>query len=174
MSNPLSPLLINIGSGQKPYPKPWVNVDCQAKWEPDVVADGADLSMFESGSAVCIVIEHSLEHYGCGEADKMLGECYRVLGAGGSLVVTVPDLRELASGLVKGKITDETYCIVLYGAYMGDAADRHKWGFTSQTLAKQLRVVADWNRVETLPVGWRLEGSLLAQDWWILGQRAVK
>jgi hypothetical protein len=169
-------LLICLGSGQKPYPRPaWTNVDIQPKWNPDIVADGSDLKgVFEDGSADCIVIEHSLEHYGCGEADKMLKECYRVLKKGGSLVVTVPDLRELASGLVRGKITDETYCIVLYGAFMGDEADRHKFGFTAQTLTKQLRGVANWDRVETLPVGWQIEGSKLSRDWWICALKAVK
>lgn len=166
-------LLINLGSGQKPYPKPWINCDIQPRWNPDVVADGANLHMFQDSTADVIVCEHTLEHYGCGEADKMLSECYRILKKGGQLIVTIPDLRALAKGLLTGKINDETYVIVLYGAFMGDEADRHKFGFTAQTLAKTLRHVADWSTIESFN-GKQIQGSTISADWWILSQRAMK
>src|SRR3990167_3044244 len=124
-------LRINLGSGQRPFGEGWTNVDTQARWNPDVVADGASMPMFADASAELIVLHHVLEHFGCGEADAMLRECYRILAPGGSLLVFVPDMYELVRGWNQGKIDTQVFLTNVYGAYMGDEADRHKWGFTA-------------------------------------------
>lgn len=167
-------LRINLGSGQRKFASPmWTNVDCQEKWSPDVVADGAHMPMFQDNSADTIVLHHVLEHFGCGEGMAMLQECYRVLAPGGKLIITVPDMRALVKGWVTGRINEQIFMTNVYGAYMGDEADRHKWGLTSDSLEELLRKVASWTSVadyefESLP------GSSIAQDWWILAKQAVK
>ncbi len=162
---------INLCSGQHPFPKPWVNVDIQPRWNPDVVADGASMPMFTDNSADMIVIEHGLEHFGCGEADAMLGECWRIIKPGGSLIVTAPDLKALAKRWLLGQIDDYTYAVNVYGAYMGDPADRHKWMVSDDQLRKSIG--ARWSAMK--PFDFRaLNGVRVAQDWWIAGYEAVK
>lgn len=169
----MSKLLINLGSGQRPFSKPWVNVDCQSRWEPDIVANGSSMPMFEDGSGGMIVLHHVLEHFGCGEGMEMLRECHRILAPGGSLIVTVPDMVALVKGWVTGRIDDQIFLTNIYGAYMGDEADRHKWGFTYERLFNEIESVSSWRCVK--PFNFRdVEGADIARDWWILGMEAVK
>lgn len=128
--------------------------------------------MFESGSAEIIVLHHVLEHFGCGEGAGMLRECYRVLQPGGSLLVFVPDMIALAENWLRGGIGTQIYLTNVYGAFMGDLADRHRWGFTLDSLMAELRVNGRWY-VDKF--GWRdIEGADIARDWWILGVEAIK
>lgn len=165
-------LYLNVGSGQRPFKHPFINVDVQQKWEPDVVADASDMPMFDTGSASIIVLHHVLEHFGCGEGDAMLRECRRILVRGGSLLVFVPDLWELSSRWRAGKISTQIYMTNLYGAYLGDEADRHKWGYTQFSLIGTLTKAGfeTVKRFEDRPI----EGSNIARDWWILGMEAIK
>ncbi len=162
----------NLCSGQRPFGAPFVNVDTQEKWTPDLLADCSNLSMIASASSDMIVIHHGLEHFGCGEADGMLRECHRVLVPGGSLLVFVPDMAELVDAWWKGRIDTQVFMTNVYGAYMGDEADRHKWGFTFQTLKATL-AHAGFASVERFD--WRkIPGADIAQDWWILGMEATR
>lgn len=164
---------ICLGSGQKPYAKPFINIDINPRWNPDIVADGASLPMFEDNSAEVIVIEHTLEHYQCGEGLAMLKECYRILGPSGSLIVTVPDIRQLVKAWVTGKLSNQIFLTAIYGAYMGDPADTHKWGFVPETLDELLGQAGDWKGIE--PFSYRpIEGASIARDYWILSREAVK
>ena len=166
-------LRLNVGSGQRPFAKPFINVDVQAKWNPDVVADGAHMPMFEDGSADVIVLHHVAEHAGCGEAHPMLVECGRILAPGGSLLVFVPDMRALAKAWLKGDISTQIYLTNVYGAYMSDEADRHRWGFTRETLTETL-MYAHYRDVK--PFDWRkIEGADIAgPDFWILALEAIR
>jgi len=165
---------INLCSGQRPFETGWTNVDVQERWKPDVVADGANMPMFADGSAEYIVIHHGLEHFGCGEADAMLRECYRILQPQGRLLVFVPDWRTLAQRWLTHQIDDYIYAVNLYGAYMNDEADRHKWIVTFDTLSKSLRSVGEWSEIKHFD--WRKIGGadIAGPDWWIAGYEAVK
>lgn len=165
------PFQINLGSGQRKFKGPWINIDCQAKWEPDVVA--SDLSSFKSNSASMIVLHHVLEHFGCGEASTLIKDCHRVLAPKGSLIITVPDMSALAKGWLRGQISDQIYFTNVYGAHMGDEADRHKWGYTSLHLGEFLYQCANWKEIQTFDHR-PIEGADIARDWWILGQEAIK
>ena len=55
----------------------------------------------------------------------------------------------------------------LYGAYMGDDADRHKWGYDKLALVEYLKKFG-WSMV--YPFDWReIEESDFARDWYIIG-----
>ncbi len=176
MSAIMDKLRINLGSGQRKFGSPqapWVNVDCNPKWEPDIVASGDSLPMFLDGSADVVVLHHVLEHFGSSEAEPLVKECWRILEPGGSLIITIPDLRELALGWLNGKISDWIYFTNLYGAWMGNEADRHKAGYSMTSLQEFLHNCASWSRVGRFD--WReIPGASVAKDWWILDCEAVK
>ena len=167
---------LNIGSGQRKFGSQdcrhgWINIDVNPKWEPDIVADGAHLPMYEDGTVDMIVLHHVLEHYGCGESAGLIEECHRILRPGGTLLVFVPDMWALAFGWLHGRVMTQIFMTAVYGAYMDHEADRHRWGFDSVTIKKFLG-----------PFGFRLKefdwrdilGADLARDWWLMGIEATK
>lgn len=164
----------NLGSGQRPFSEPWINVDTQAKWNPDIVADAAHLDMVPDNSASIVVLHHVLEHYGCGESVGLIRECHRILIPGQPLLVFVPDMRALAQAYVRREMTTQVYLTNMYGAYMGDEADRHKWGFDAESLLTFLNGAAEWSQIKRF--NWRpIEGADIAgPDWWILAMEVVK
>jgi predicted SAM-dependent methyltransferase len=168
---------INIGSGQRRFgtpEAPWINVDSQARWNPDVHADGELYLRIDvvDASVDMICLHHVLEHYGCGEADALLRECHRVLVPGGSLLVFVPDLAELMLAWNSGRIDTQVYMTNIYGAYMGDEADRHRWGYTKQSLKDTLRLAG----FDPRPFDWRVipGADIAGPDFWILAQEAIR
>jgi predicted SAM-dependent methyltransferase len=169
----MSGLYLNVGSGQRKFEPPFINVDINPKWEPDVVADCASMPMFEDNSADIIVAHHLYEHYHLGAADGMVRECYRILTPSGSLIVTTPNLRELVKAWATGRIDDYIFCVNLYGAYMNDEADTHKWLYTPETLHKALASAAPWSEVKQFD--WRrIPSADIARAWWINGIEVIK
>ncbi len=161
---------LNIGSGQRPFARPFINIDCQERWQPDILARGESLLMFADSSVDLIVLHHVVEHYGCNEAKDLLVECRRLLTPTGSLLVFVPNMWALSGMWREGKIDDATYMINIYGAYMGDEADRHKFGYTVPSLYKLLR---DAGYQAFGPFNWRaIAGADIARAEWILGVEA--
>jgi predicted SAM-dependent methyltransferase len=175
----MSQLGLNVGSGQRPfttnYDVHWINVDKiahEGMTPPDLIADGAHLPFAEQ-SADYVVLNHVYEHSGLGEADCLISEAYRVLKFGGSLIVTVPDLRELAMAWLTERLDTITYAITLYGAFMGHDEDRHKFGYDYELLSTNLSKVASWSEVKRFD--WRkIPGSSIPKDYWIAGCECIK
>jgi predicted SAM-dependent methyltransferase len=175
----MSQLGLNVGSGQRPfttnYDVHWINVDKiahEGMTPPDLIADGAHLP-FSEQSADYVVLHHVAEHFHCGEAGGLIAEAYRVLKFGGVLVVTVPNLRELAMGWLTERISTQIYVTNLYGAYMGHPEDEHRWGFDRDSLKEFLTASASWDSVSDFNFR-RIPGADIAQDWWILGVECHK
>jgi ubiquinone/menaquinone biosynthesis C-methylase UbiE len=167
---------LNCGSGQRPFDREqgWCNIDINPRWNPDVLGHWNNLTPFEDNSVDLVVSHHSLEHVGCGEGSGFVTEAYRVLKTGGSLLVFVPEMRKLANMWLRGELTEQLYMTNVYGAYMGDEADRHKWGYSQQGLGEYLSRTASFREVR--PFDWRpIAGADIARDdRWILGMEAVK
>lgn len=166
-------ICINSGSGQRPFKKPFVNVDVNPRWRPDIVADCASMPMIESNSVDLIVFHHCAEHMTLGQSQAAFAEAHRVLVPGGSMLVFVPDLRALTHAWISGRISDYIFCVNLHGAYMNDEADIHRWSFTYQTLFEHVGKAAKWSQRGAFD--WRpIPGADLARDWWILDFEARK
>lgn len=168
---------LNLGSGQRRFDtsKGWVNLDVTVRpgQIPDICADGSVLP-FDDACFDCVCAHHVVEHFGCGEAAGLIREAYRVLRTGGSLYIFVPDLRALAVRWITGKLDTQIYITNLYGAYQGYEPDRHKWGFTSDSLRSQLLEYCRWEHVRHLRVPPTVAGMNVAWDFWILGVECVK
>lgn len=170
----ITPNRLNVGSGQRPFKSPFINVDIQERWNPDVVADATHMPMFDDDSADLIVLHHCVEHEGCGEADGILRECRRILCSHGSLLVFVPHMRELAAMWIEGRISTQIYMTNVYGAFMGEEEDRHRWGYDFALLAQTLHS-AGFDEGYIHPFDWRpIEGADLARARWVLAVEAVK
>lgn len=165
---------LNIGSGQRPFQKPWINVEPQAKYKPDIVATSSELLLVDDYKGKCdlVCLHHVIEHFGCGEADQLLRDCLILLKRRGSLLIFLPDLRALAEGWMIGKINTQIYMTNLYGAYMESELDRHKWGYTFESLRDTLRKVG-FGTIKAFD--WRdIEGADIACDWWVMGVEAIR
>jgi FkbM family methyltransferase len=166
---------LNCGSGQRPFDQAegWVNMDLNPRWNPDFVGDWNDLSAWDDNSMELVVSHHSLEHVGCGEATGFIKESYRVLQPEGSLLIFVPDMKALAQRWLLGQIDDYTYMVNVYGAYMDDEADRHKWSWSYEGWVHEISEAASWSTVQKF--GWRMvSGADLSRDWWILAIEVIK
>lgn len=169
---------LNIGSGERKFitcsEVEWCNVDKVSRpgEEPDLIADGARLP-FPDNSADFYVLHHCLEHEGCGEGTGLIEEAYRVLKPGGSLLVFVPDLRELAFAWLNGRLTTQIYVTNLYGAFRGNDESRHRWGYDQKSLLEYLAKCCEWGEVKDFD--WRtIPGADCARDFWIAHAEAVK
>jgi predicted SAM-dependent methyltransferase len=182
----VAPLKLNLASGQRPFSPPWVNVDIQSKWEPDkiptpeqvfqwfVKADMRNMPMFRDNSADMIVIHHGLEHCTMSDADSVLRESYRILQPGGSLIITLPDMKALSNAWLSGEISDYIFFVNAMGADMGDPADLHRWHYTHDGLMEKMFTErTPWSTMKRFD--WReIPGASIARDWWIQGTEAIK
>jgi predicted SAM-dependent methyltransferase len=142
------PLQLELGSAT---PRPgWVTID---------LARGADLILdltkplpFSGRSVDKIYSSHLLEHICHDEAIALLKECHRILKAGGTLSVCVPDASIYLNAYCSGKPFDiKTFCFigpasrfhsridyVNYIAYMGG---HHKHMYDKENLIEVLRSI---------------------------------
>ena len=70
----------------------------ETQWPPNIVVHNLRKPLpFENEYAVAIYASHVLEHLYLVEAERLLGECFRVLRRGGRLRLVVPDLRAVVT-----------------------------------------------------------------------------
>lgn len=172
---------LNLASGQRPYPEPWINVDIrkQGDHKVDVIADIRDLSMFEDNSCDILVAHHCVEHIDMSHVGGLAKEWHRVLAPGGILAVCVPNMREIASRWLRGEIDDFTFNVNTYGAYQGYPEDLHRWSYHYEYLKSQMSQDLVWSDVRPLNhqvqmQDFRYNGASIAYDWWILSVQFTK
>lgn len=174
-------LKINAGSGQRPFGKGWINLDCQERWREASDKAGGEFMCcdmlplpFLDGSAQYVVSHHTLEHLDPAACDSFIREAYRVLEPGGEFLVFVPNMRELAMRWLAHRIDMTEFRTHVYGAYMGDEADRHKNCWGAEELRECLLRCAPWADLGRFG-NRHIEGAdIAAWDWWILDMRCIK
>ena len=119
---------------------------------PDIVASITEMPMVAAASVDAVWSAHNLEHLASHEVPVALAEFYRVLAPGGFVLVTMPDLQQVAELVAAGKLEDAAYLSamgpiapldMLYGFRPALAAGNdfmgHRTGFTAGTLAVHLQ-----------------------------------
>lgn len=162
---------LNAGCGNH-QPEGWLNVDCDERYAPDLLADCRDLSLID-GCASRVYASHVLEHvdYSTG-VPAMLAEFARILIPGGELAIVGPDIDR---AVILGEPIGILQQIVAWPAEFnpdGQWPERvppagHAWTVTTPLMEAALDA-AGWKDRECY------SGRLgqLAQDGWPVENRA--
>lgn len=118
---------------------------------PDIVASITEMPMVATGSVEAVWSAHNLEHLASHEVPVALAEFHRVLAPGGFVLVTMPDLQQVAELVAAGRLEDAAYLSamgpiapldMLYGfrpaLAQGNAFMGHRTGFVAATLAAHM------------------------------------
>lgn len=152
----MSEVLLNLGCGNNPLPRPWKNIDKfyypgteemnRADGNPEDFdweqGDFTELSKWEDNSVDKVNICHALEHVSWEDAQKTLKEIYRVLKPGGDIEVEVPDIEIVFRKFFTGTFNIMDIQDLIYGGrdsnvYWGG----HFCGFTPYTLTVEMENV---------------------------------
>lgn len=128
-----------------------IRLDINPAVQPDIIADLTDLSAVQTGSVDAVYSSHNIEHLYLHETTVALQEMHRVIRPGGFLLVTLPDLQQVAKLIAKGKLSEEIYrspvgpitpLDMLYGhqasVERGNTYMAHKCGFDKHSLSSAL------------------------------------
>lgn len=153
--------ILHVGSGSVQIlglhgfsPDDWseIRLDIEPAVEPDIIGSMTDMSNVADKSIDAIFSSHNLEHLVPHELPIALSEFLRVLKDDGYLVVTLPDLQQVAQLVAQDKLDDPAYHTgagypicpidILYGWRLAMANGQpymaHRMGFTAKTLYKAL------------------------------------
>lgn len=128
-----------------------IRLDVDPQVEPDIVADMKDMKCVPDESVDGVWSSHCLEHMGSYDVPLVLAEFKRVLRPGGHVLITVPDIQQVAEAIAAGGLEKKLYdspagpimpLDVVYGHQAsikdGQAAMAHRTGFTAETLKQKL------------------------------------
>jgi SAM-dependent methyltransferase len=128
-----------------------VRLDLDPNVRPDIISSMTDMKPVTDGTVYVVWSSHNLEHLPRHEVPLALREFIRVLKPHGLLLLTLPDLRQVAQLVVEDKLEDQAYCslsgpitpldmIFGHGASLarGNHFMAHRTGFTARTLHKVL------------------------------------
>jgi predicted SAM-dependent methyltransferase len=154
-------VVLNVGCGyplrQKLHPHfhgpEWreVRLDLDPAVRPDIVCSITDMAPVSADAVDAIWSSHNLEHLQRHEVPSALAEFFRVLRPGGFLLLTLPDLQNVARLVVEDRLEDQAYTsssgpITALDMIFGHTASlarghslmAHRTGFTARTLQKVL------------------------------------
>ena len=158
------PKKLNLGCGYDIRPG-YLNVDVNDFHKPDLVGDITNLRELPSDYFDEVVAQDVLEHIPRMQVPQSLREWHRLVGAGGYLLLRVPNLHGLLELLREsgrqGTEDQKTLVQCVYGtqAYEGDF---HLAGFTPRLLCKEL-----------LDSGFS-DVRMAGRDGWLMDVRARK
>lgn len=128
-----------------------VRLDVNPAVEPDIVSSITDMSAVGTDSFEAVYSSHNLEHLHPHEVPAALNEFYRVLRPQGFVLITLPDLTQVAQAIADGREEEAvlmtnrgpiTPLDILYGfrpfLERGNLYMAHNFAFTAVTLKKAL------------------------------------
>ena len=161
ISSDAAKTVLNVGCGyplrQKLHPhfhgSEWreIRLDLDPAVRPDFVCSITAMTPVATGSVDAIWSSHNLEHLQRHEVPLALREFIRVLKPRGWLLLTLPDLRQVAQLVMEDRLEDQAYysssgpitpldMIFGHSASLarGNAFMAHRTGFTARTLQRVL------------------------------------
>jgi ubiquinone/menaquinone biosynthesis C-methylase UbiE len=128
-----------------------IRLDLDPAVQPDIVCSITDMGPVATASVDAVWSSHNLEHLQRHEVPLALAEFLRVLKPRGLLLMTLPDLRQVARLVVEDRLEDQAYTsasgpITALDMIFGHTASlargnrymAHRTGFTPRTLQKAL------------------------------------
>jgi len=160
-STPGQKIVLNVGCGYPLRQKlhrhfhgpEWreVRLDLDPAVQPDIVCSITDMGPVSANTIDAVWSSHNLEHLQRHEVPLALGEFIRVLKPQGLLLLTLPDLQQVAQLVVDDKLEDLAYqspsgpvtpLDMLFGhtasLARGNRYMAHRTGFTARTLHQAL------------------------------------
>src|SRR5215469_2375373 len=154
-------LVLNVGCGYPLRQKlhrhfhgpEWreVRLDLDPAVQPDIVCSITDISPVAANSVDAVWSSHNLEHLQRHEVPLALTEFIRVLKPRGLLLLTLPDLQQVAQLVVEDRLEDSAYISqsgpitaldMIFGhtasLALGNPFMAHRTGFTARTSYKLL------------------------------------
>jgi len=129
-----------------------LRLDIDPRVAPDIVGSMLDMSAVPDASADAIFSSHNIEHLYPHEVPVALAEFRRVLKPEGFVIITCPDLQEVARLVAEDKLLEPAYespagpiapIDILYGhrphMAKGNLYMAHRCGFTRKVLASTLQ-----------------------------------
>jgi len=124
-----------------------LRLDIDPNTKPDVIASLTDMHAVDTASVDAVWSSHNIEHLFAHEVPLALGEFHRVLKPGGFVLITLPDLQQIAQLVVADKLEEVAYVSpagpirpldCLFGLApaiaQGNEFMAHRTGFTATTL----------------------------------------
>jgi predicted SAM-dependent methyltransferase len=157
----LSKTVLNVGCGYPLRQKlhhhfhgpEWreIRLDLDPAVQPDIVGSITDMAPVAADSVDAVWSSHNLEHLPRHEVPQALGEFVRVLKPHGLLLLTLPDLQQVARLVVEDRLEDSAYISqsgpitpldMIFGhtasLARGNQFMAHRSGFTARSLYKLL------------------------------------
>ncbi len=107
VQNPFQPLMLNLASQGEVLPG-FVNIDKNPQKDSEIIGDIRDLE-FDDDSVEIIVARNILQVFSHRELQKIVLEWKRVLKQGGTIILSVPDLKSILEAYSVGSLDfDET------------------------------------------------------------------
>jgi SAM-dependent methyltransferase len=152
-------IVLNVGCGyplrQKLHPHfhgpEWreIRLDLDPAVRPDIVCSITNMAPVSADAVDAIWSSHNLEHLQRHEVPTALTEFFRVLKPSGFLLLTLPDLQNVARLVVEDRLEDPAYTSssgpitaldMIFGhtasLARGNSLMAHRTGFTARTLQK--------------------------------------
>lgn len=128
-----------------------VRLDIDASVQPDIIASITDMAPVATGSMDAVWSSHNVEHLYPHEVPLAFAEFLRVLAPDGFLLLTLPDLQQVAELVAQDRLMEAAYVSpagpitpldMLYGhrgaLAQGNAFMGHRGGFTARSLQAAL------------------------------------
>src|SRR5215471_20918228 len=123
-------------------PEGYTIVDIDPANKPDIVTDARDLSMIDSESADEVYASHVLEHIPWPHALGAMAEWARVLQFGGTIKLSVPDMRLLGEMLTRQENSWHVMANIYGGHWATPGGPQgHHFGYTWTMLVELLTVL---------------------------------
>lgn len=129
-----------------------VRLDINPDVDPDIIGDITDMHDVAENSHDALYSSHNLEHLYPHQVPTALKEFFRVLKPGGHVLLTMPNLQEVAYYVAAGKLEEPIYRApagpisaidILYGLRSkiaeGNTFMAHRGGFTAESLGRKLK-----------------------------------